>query len=150
MAKIVKKDDQSLVVKAYPKCIVGLLSIFLAMFWYSALATEKVITTESYLICHAVILIVFAIQKYQICCFDKHTKTVCVISKSIIGKQEQWFSLIDVDSVEMSYGHGGQYARGSCVALVINNKPVSFIDSDICLGNRQRNIRLKDEVARWL
>ncbi len=149
MAKVIKKDDKTLMLKSYPKCLVGLVCVFIAIFWYAVLTTDETVTIDFYLIFNGVALVVLGIQRYKVSRFDKKTKTVCLISKSIIGKQEQWFKLADVESVEMNYGRG-QFARGGSVNLVINNKLIRIVDSDICLGNRERNIRLKDEVAEWL
>lgn len=149
MAKIVKKDSKQLILASYPKCILGVVVIFLAIFWGAVLTSEQVITIDFYLIFNGVAFVVLAVQKHKLSRFDKHSKMVCVISKSIVGKKEQWYPLVDIDAVEMNYGRG-QFAKGGSVNLVINNKLINIIDSDICVGNRERNIKLKDEVASWL
>ncbi|WAJ70158.1 hypothetical protein [Catenovulum adriaticum] len=149
MAKVVKKDDQQLILTSYPKCIVGVVFIFLAIFWGAALTSEQAIAIDFYLIFNGVALVVLAVQKHKLSRFDKKSKMVCLISKSILGKKEQWYPLVDIDAVDMNYGRG-QFAKGGSVNLVINSKLINIIDSDICVGNRERNIRLKDEVANWL
>lgn len=144
-----KKDNRQLVLKAYPKCISAMALLFLAIFWWAALTTNQTIETSSYLIFNGVALLVIGIQKSRIAKFDKQTKTVCLINYSILGKQEQWFPLVDIDAVEMNYGRG-QFARGGRVNLIINKQLHAIVDSDICWGNRERNVRLKDAVAEWL
>ncbi|MER2491615.1 hypothetical protein [Catenovulum sediminis] len=150
MARILHKDSEKIVVTAFPKCIACIALAFLIVFWIAAVAGEKQLKMQDYLIFNGVCLVVIAIQRRRKLVVDKHSKSAVLYTHFLWVKSEDWFSLKDIKSVDMVYGRGGRYARGGAVYLNVKDKQKAIIDSDICFGNAKRNIRLRDEIADWL
>ncbi len=149
MAVKLRKDSKTLVVTSFPKCVFGLGVLFLLIFWSAALFSEQDLKVVDYLIFTSICLVVMAIQKHKVLSLDKQTNRALLVVKSILGTKENSFSLADIKSVEMVYGRG-QYARGGAIYLVVNDQRQAIVDSDICFGNVERNIRVKEEISQWL
>ncbi|EWH10085.1 hypothetical protein DS2_09842 [Catenovulum agarivorans DS-2] len=150
MARILQKNSERLVVTAFPKCISLIAIAFLLLFWGAALFGDKDLKVEDYVIFNGVCLVVLAIQRSRKTIFDKHNKTVVLHSRFLWIKSENWFSLKDVRGVEMVYGKGGRYARGGAVYLLVKDQRKAIVDSDICFGNAERNVGIKQQIAEWL
>jgi hypothetical protein len=149
MAKITNKSERVLVVKAFPKCIFGLaLSLLLVLIIVSS-QPNQVAGWQDYSIFALVCLVFMAIQKQRITSFDKGLGIVNWRTVSVFGAKELEFRISAVESVEMEYGKG-QYARGGAVYLQVKADKYAIADSDICIGNRKRNIGIKEEIVQWL
>ncbi|KMT65208.1 hypothetical protein [Catenovulum maritimum] len=150
MAKILYQSDDKLVISAFPKCIALVVAAFLVAFWLAAATKEESLKLADYLIFNGVCLVVLAIQRSRKVIFDKRSHSVVIHNRFLWMKSEDWFALKDVSQVEMVYGKGGRYAKGGAVYLHVKDKQKAIVDSDICFGNVQRNIRIKNEIAEWL
>ncbi|MDP2560627.1 hypothetical protein [Psychrobium sp. 1_MG-2023] len=151
MAVTIEKDTTQFMVSSFPKCVFGLCVLFLLIFWSAVLLVEqaKQLKAVDYFIFSSICLIGMIIQKHKKLSLNKQNNQAILVVKSILGTKEQRFSLTDIESVEMVYGRG-QYARGGAIYLVIDGQKQAIVDSDICFGNVERNIRVKEEISQWL
>ena len=149
MAKIIEKSPQKLILKAYPKCIVGLCLGFLALLGLASVLQNLNAEFKDYAIFIGVALVIISIQKHRLTTFDKSTGYGEIIATTILGQKTFKFKLADVQEVMMFYGRG-QYARGGTIGLEVNYQQQIISNSDICFGNRERNIRLTEEIVQWL
>jgi hypothetical protein len=146
---VVTKQGNKLVVSVYPKCITGLVLLFLLAFWWFALTTTQSLETKDYILFSLVALVVIAIQKKKVTTLDKLSGRGCLSVKYIIGKSESCFQLDDIQDIMMVYGKG-RYARGGAIYIQLKDQNLAIVDSDICLGNEKRNIGLVEEISTWL
>lgn len=149
MARISQQSDRILVVKAFPKCIFTLALFLLLIVVVTSVKPDQISGWQDYVIFALVCLIFMAIQKQRITRFDKGLGKVSWRSVSILGVKELEFRLNAVENVEMVYGRG-QFARGGAIYLHVSKDKYAIADSDICIGNRKRNIGIQEEIAQWL
>lgn len=149
MAKIVEKSPKLLVIKAYPKCMLGLCIMFLLMLAFAAMLSLVDAEFKDYAIFIGVCAVFIVIQKHKITRFDKGRNEGEIVTTTILGSKKQQFKLTEVENVSMVYGNG-QYAKGGAISLELKTSRTVIVDSDICFGNRERNIRLTEEIIQWL
>lgn len=149
MAHIVQKSDRLLVIKAFPKCIFGLPLMLLIILVIVSFKPSQTSGWQDYAIFALVCLVFMFIQKQRITSFDKGLGIVTWRSVSVFGVKELEFKLNAIKSVEMVYGKG-QYARGGAIYLHVGADRYALADSDICIGNRKRNIGITEEIVQWL
>jgi hypothetical protein len=123
--------------------------VFLLLLLFASLFSEVEAEFKDYAIFIGVCLIFMAIQKQKITRFDKSKNEGEIVTKSILGSNKQQFRLSNIENVSMVYGNG-QYARGGAISLELKTTRTNIVDSDICFGNRERNIRLTEEIMQWL
>lgn len=149
MAKITEQSSNVLVIRSFPKCIFGLCIVFLLLMFFASMFSEVEAEFKDYAIFIGVCLIFMAIQKLKITRLDKRKNEGEIVSKGIFGSSTQQFRLSDIENVSMVYGNG-QYARGGAISLQIQAGLTTIVNSDICFGNRERNIRLTEEITQWI
>jgi hypothetical protein len=150
MAVRIGKTKTKMSVKSYPRCILILCATFLVIFLLAAINTHNNLKVIDYVIFVSVILVVVMIQPHRVLTLDKEINQGSLLSRRLITKQEVNFKLNQIDSVEMVYGKGSQNARGGAVYMKINGQNKAIIDSDICIGNRQHNDKIRTEILLWL
>ena len=90
------------------------------------------------------------IQKHRLTTLNKSTGFGEIVTTTVLGSKTFSFKLADVQDVMMVYGRG-QYAKGSAIGVELGSQqPIIIADSDICFGNRKRNISLQEEIMQWL
>jgi hypothetical protein len=149
MAKIIEKSPKVLVMKAYPKCMLGLCIMFLLVLVFAAMLSLTDAEFKDYAIFIGVCAVFIAIQKHKVTRFDKNKNEGEIVTTTVLGSKKQQFKLTEVKNVQMVYGKG-QYARGGAISLELKTNCPIIADSDICFGNRERNIRLTEEIIQWL
>lgn len=149
MTKITQKSNDRLTLTSYPARICGVAFSFLAVFWIVAFLTDAAVVPSTYIIFNSVALLVIAIQNFKVTTFDKQRQTVHLSTTSVIGKRQRDFPLAEIRSISMSYGRGGS-AKGGSIRLAIGDESFTIADSDISRTCRERNARVKAELADWL
>jgi hypothetical protein len=150
MSTKLEQNTNQLILISFPKCLISLFIIILLIFLTAGVLTENEMKIVDYFIVLFVCLTGMVIQKYKITKFDKLNGQVTLITKSVLGHKEEKYPLSEIKNIDIVYGRGGQSAKGGAVYLRISEQEHIIVDSDICIGNLKKTIKVKDEIKTWL
>ena len=129
-----------LICTSFPKGMILLLCIFYFLAFLGVMSnTEQDIQIVDYITFHSVIIIFLSMQKYIKTTFNKCTNEVVIETKGLLNNKITKICLSDVKTVEMSFGHGGSFAKGGTVVITTELNRINITSSDITKSSSRMN-----------
>jgi hypothetical protein len=139
MSSKIKTFENQLICTSFPRGVIALVVIFYLVGLAALINADQSLEFIDYVIFHAVLLIAVSIQQYVKTTFNLSTGEVKVTKKGIFNKNTTKFTLLDIKSIDMSYGRGSGFASGGAIVITTSDERINIASSDIIVNSAQTN-----------